>query len=170
MGFDPSRLRRGEVIVGASAVVLLASMLLLNWYGLTGVFAPTAAKLGVSTSITGWDALTNLRWLLVLTVACGLALVYFQATRRAPAVPVSLSVIVTVLAILTALALIYRVLINEPGPDNLIEQKVGAFVGLISALTLVYGGYESTRKEGIADRDSVGEIETVEIGHPSTNR
>ena len=161
MDFDPSRLRRGELIVGASAVVLLASMLFLKWYGLGSAVAPTARALGVSTSVDGWNALSHLRWLLLLTIACALALVFFQATRRAPAIPVSLSVIVTALGILTALALIYRVLINEPGSDNIVEQKVGAFVGLISAIVLVFGGYASLREEGISDKDGPGEIETV---------
>jgi hypothetical protein len=167
MDFDPSRLRRGELIVGASAVVLLASMLLLKWYGLSSSFAPTARALGVSTSVDGWNGLTHLRWLVFLTIACGLALVVFQATRRAPAIPASLSVIVTVLGILTALALVYRVLINEPGSDSLVEQKAGAFVGLISAIALAYGGYESMRQEGIAAKDGPGEIETVTPGRAS---
>jgi hypothetical protein len=164
MDFDPSRLRRSELIVGASAMVLLASMLFLKWYGLSSVFAPTATKLGLSTSVDGWNGLTHLRWLLLLTIACGLALVFLQATHRAPAVPVSMSLIVTVLGILTALALVYRVLINEPGSDSVVEQKVGAFVGLISAIVLAYGGYESLRQEGISVKDAPAEIETVTPG------
>ena len=164
MDFDPSRLRRGEVIAGAGAVVLLASMFFLKWYGLGSAVAPTARVLGVPTSVDGWNSLTHLRWLLLLTIVCALALVFFQATRRAPAVPVSLSVVLAVLAPLSALALIYRVLINEPGSDNVVEQKVGAFVGMISAIVLVYGGYLSLRKEGIADTDGPGEIETVTPG------
>jgi hypothetical protein len=161
MDLDPSRLRRGELIVGASALVLLASIFFLNWYGLSSVPGPTAANLGVSASVNGWDGLTTLRWLMLLTIACGLGLVFLQATRRAPAIPVSMSVIVTVLGLITALALVYRVLINEPGPDNLVEQKAGAFVGLISAIVFVYGGYESMRREGIAANDGPSEIETV---------
>lgn len=42
-----------------------------------------------------------MRWLLLLTVGCALALIYFQAARRAPAVPVTLSALVTVLALFT---------------------------------------------------------------------
>src|ERR1700724_1852788 len=114
---DPFRLRRGELIVGAGSAVLLASMFLLKWYGLRAVFVPTAARLGVSTSLDGWHSLTQLRWLILVTACCGLALVLLQAARRAPAVPATMSVIVTVLAIITVLALIYRVLINIPGPD-----------------------------------------------------
>jgi hypothetical protein len=164
MDFDPSRLRRGELIVGAGAIVLLASMFLLTWYGLSGTLGATASKLGLSTSVNGWHGLTNVRWLILVSAACGLALVFLQATQRAPAWPVSLSVIVTVLALITALALVYRVLINEPGPSNLIEPRAGAFVGLISALVLFYGGYESMRQEGVAANDGPGVIKTVSVG------
>jgi hypothetical protein len=162
--FDPSRLRRGELIVGASALVLLASMFVLNWFGLSAPVAPPAANLGVPSSVNAWNGLTNLRWVMLLTIACGLVLVILQVTRRAPAVPVSMSVIVTVLGLITALALIYRVLINEPGPNSLVEQKAGAFVGLISAIVFVYGGYESMRREGIAAKDGPSEIQTVRPG------
>jgi hypothetical protein len=159
MDLDPSRLRRGELIVGASALVLLASMFRFKWYGLSGPISPAPTNLRLSTPVNGWNGLTNLRWVMLLTIACGLALVFLQATRRAPAVPAIMSVIVTVLGLITALALIYRVLINEPGP-----QKAGAFVGLISAIVFVYGGYESMRREGIAAKDGPSEIQTVRPG------
>jgi hypothetical protein len=109
------------------------------------------------------------RWVILVTVACGLLLVFFQANRRAPAIPVSFSVIVTVLAILTTLALIYRILINEPGPDGYIDQQVGAFVGLISSIALVYGGYASMREEGIALRDApaLADIEIIRLSSTS---
>lgn len=149
--------------MGASAIVLLASMFGLDWYGLTGALAPTAARLGLATTVTGWDGLAHLRWLILLTGVTGLALVYFQATRRAPAVPASLSVIVTVLSVLTSITLLYRVLINPPGANNLVSQKPGAFVGLVSAIALAYGGYRSMRQEGLAARDAPAEIETVRL-------
>jgi hypothetical protein len=139
--------------VGAGAIVLLASMFLLSWYG--------------PTSLTGWEALTDLRWLLLLTIVASFALCYLQAARRSPALPISFSVIVIVLGVLTALALIYRVLINEPGSDSVVVQKPGAFVGLVSALAIVYGGYRSMREEGVAERDGPQEIKTVKLDRAS---
>ena len=102
MDFHPSRLRRGEVLAGVGAVLLLVFVLALKWYG------------HGDHSLTGWQALTNLRWLVIVTIACALALTITQATRRSPAVPATLSVIVTVLGLITVLALIYRVLIDPP--------------------------------------------------------
>jgi hypothetical protein len=155
MQFDISRLRRGELIAGGSALLLLAFMFLLKWYGA-----------GSLASVNAWHALTILRWPMLATIAVALALVYFQATRRSPALPVSLSVIVTTLAALLVLLLIYRVLINEPGPDNVVSQKAGAFLGLVSAIGIAYGGYESIRDEGLSSKDARTEVETVALSRP----
>jgi hypothetical protein len=164
MDLDPSRLRRGEWLAGAGALVLLASLFALPWYAVKAPYRPTASLLGVATSPNGWHSLTQVRWLLALTILAALALGYLQATRRAPALPVTFSMIVTVLALAAVLVLIYRVLINEPGADSVVDQRAGAYLGLISACVIVYGGYASLREEGIAERDGPGEIETVTPG------
>jgi Mn2+/Fe2+ NRAMP family transporter len=161
MDLEPSRLRRGEWIAGVSGLLLLAFMFLVPWYGVNSVIGPTAATLHLSTTFDGWNSLTNLRWLMLVSALVALALAYFQATRRGPAIPVSLSVIVTVLGVITVLFLIYRVLINVPGSDSVIDRKAGAYLGLLSAIGIMYGGYASMRQEGIAASDGPGEIPTV---------
>ena len=154
MRIDISRLRPGEIIAGAAAVLLLVLMFAVPWYRVK------------ATSINGWDSLTDLRWLLIVTIIAALALAYFQATRRAPAIPVNLSVIVTVLGLLSSLALIYRVLINVPGSDSVVDARVGAYLGLVSALAILYGGFASMRQEGIAPQDAPAEIETIRLSEP----
>jgi hypothetical protein len=161
MEFELSRLRHGEMVAGISGALLLASLFAVTWYGTTGPISPTAALLGATTSSDGWHALSDLRWLMLVSAVAALALAYFQATRRAPAIPVSLSVIVTVLGVLTVLFLIYRVLINVPGPDSLIDRKAGSYIGLVCAIGIMYGGYASMRQEGIRPEDGPGEIPTV---------
>jgi len=161
MNFHPSRLRRGEWIVGASAVVLLASLFLFKWYELNDVLARAAATLGFSRSVNGWHGLSGgMRSLVLVTVLWALALVYFQASRRSPAIPASLSVIVTVLALLTLIALFFRVVIDVPGDQ---AREAGAWLALASAAAMVYGAFLSLRTEGVADRDGPGEIETVRL-------
>jgi type II secretory pathway component PulM len=150
MDFDPSRLRRGEVLAGVGAVLLLVFMFAGTWYGRG------------SGSRTGWQALTDLRWLLAVTIVCALALTITQATRRSPAVPVTLSVIVTVLGLITVLALVFRVLIDAPA-----HEQVSAYLGLLSALVLAYGGYASMRQEGIATRDAPADIPVIRPGGES---
>ncbi len=167
MDFQVSRLRRGEVIAGIAAVVLLIVLLALPWYGLGGRLGGTATELGAHASITGWQGLPTLRWVIVVTILAALALTWFQGARRAPALPASLSVIVLVLSILTALGLIYRVLISVPGPDSLGEAKAGAYLGLATALALVYGAFRSLREEDAPDPERNASIPVVELGRRS---
>jgi hypothetical protein len=144
MDFHPSRLRRGEVLAGAGAVLLLVFLLAGKWAG----------------SRSGWETLVSLRWLLAVTIAAAFGLVFVQATRPAPAVPVTMSLLVSVIGAISVLALVYRVLINPPA-----HQHAAAYLGLLSAIGLAYGGYLSMREEGIARRDAPREIPLVRPGH-----
>lgn len=149
-----SRLRSGELIVGATALALLALMFLLPWYG------PTRAGLSGTGTVNGFHGLTHLRWLLLVTIAAGLVLVFVQATRPAPALPASMSVIVLVLAIPTSVWLIFRVLVDVP---SFTEAKPAAYVGLGLALALTYGAYRSLREEDRPDPAREAAIPTVRL-------
>ncbi len=162
MKFDPSRLRRGELIAGGGAVVLALALFVLPFYGVSSTFAPTLASEGQATTFDGWDGLLHLRWLVLIAVLAGLALVFFQATRRAPAIPVTLSLVVTVLGLLTSAALLWRVVIDPPGGD--LDVRWGGYVALAASLALFYGGYLSLRREGLSERDARTDIETVRLG------
>lgn len=166
MRFDPSRLRRGELIAGVGAAVLLVAMFALPWYGLSGAAQRTGQALGLSTSVDSFNGLTTLRWLMLVTIAVTLALVVLQGACRAPALPVSLSAIATVLGAVTSLALIYRVLITLPGPSGLLGAKPGAYLGLVSVLGLTAGAFMSLREEDPEDPVRTAAIPTVPLGRP----
>ena len=160
MEFDPSRLRRGEWLAGVGAVLLLVFMFALPWYGLGGAAAATRG----STTLNAWHSLTTLRWLMLVAIVAALSLFFLQATRPAPALPVSASVIATPLAGLTALALIYRVLINNPGDNGLLHPRIGAVLGLVAAWVMAFGAFRSLREEGLSPRDAPTAIATVRLG------
>lgn len=164
--FELRRLRSGELIAGGSGVLLLIFLFALKWYAVGASLSPTLANLGRATSWTGWSGLNHLRWFLLLTILAALALAFFQAAQRAPAIPVALSVIVTVLGVLSVLALIYRVVINPPSGSD-VGQRPGAYLGLVAAAGIAYGGYRSMRAEAGTDLGPRGQIETVRIGDPA---
>lgn len=134
-------------------------MLLLPWYQLTESSPPPGPQYFITTSLDGWHGLHHARWLVLAAVVAGLALFVLQATRRAPAVPVTLSLLTTVIGGLTVLWLIYRVVINPAG-----GRELGGWVGLIAACALTYGGFKSLQLEGISRTDGPGEIATVRLG------
>jgi hypothetical protein len=154
------RVRRPEWIVGVGGVVLLAAMLLFPWYTLTAGSPPPGPRYFISYSVDGWTGLTNAHWLLLVTIVIALALVFFQARERAPAVPVTLSLIAGVFGGLTAIWLIYRVLIDPPGGSR----QFGGILGLLAALAITYGGWSSLRLEGTLPEDGPAEIPTVGLG------
>lgn len=142
MDVRPARLRRGELLAGVAAAALLVLLLAVHWYGRQ----------------TGWQVLTSARWAALATVAAAFALVLTQLTLPAPALPVSLSVIVTVLGLLTVVWLIYRVAISAPA-----HEQVGAWLGLLSACLIFAGAFLSMREEGIRPEDGPQEIPLVTL-------
>jgi len=157
---DPKRLRLGELVAGASDALLLVLMFALPWCGLTSNLSETASHEGAPTSWNGWNGLLRLCWLLLVTIVAALALIYFQAARKGPGIPIVLSLIVTLLGGLSTLALIYRVLINTPAPT--LDQRAGAYLGLLAAIGIAYGGYKSMREESGTDPEAL-DIETVRL-------
>ncbi len=158
MGLRASRLRWPEWVIGAGGVVLLAAMLLMPWYTLTLRSQPPGPIYLIPQQVDGWNGLHTSHWLLVLTVLGALSAAFFQAQRRAPALPVNLCLLASALAALTVIWLIIRVLIAPPGGRGL-----GGWIGLLAAAAITYGGYKSVRMEGIARVDAPTEIPTIDL-------
>jgi hypothetical protein len=148
MELKPTRLRRGEVIAGVSGVALLIFVFALNWLTVGG------------RNRHGWSAVPLLRWLLVVTALTAIALAFTQATRRAPALPVSLSVIATVLGGLSVLLLVIRLLTTSAG------LCAGAYLGLVAAIGIAVGGYQSLRREQGWTPGPDHPVETVPLSRP----
>ncbi len=124
-----SHLRRGEILAGLAAIGLLVLVFVVPWFG------------SGHTTATGWHSLPVLRWFLLVTAGAGLLLAFFQETRRAPALPVVMAVIVTLLALVTAILLIIRL------PTAADTPQVGAYLGLVCVAAIGVGGFFSMRDE-----------------------
>ena len=141
----PSRIHTGELISAASALLLVPIMFALEWYGVVGL--PRARRSGITTAENAWRALTMVRWLMLLTIVVALGSVVLHATQRSHGAKTDTSVVVAVLGTLTAVLLGYRVLIELPNVNSVVDVKIGAFLGLFSAVGIALGGYESMREE-----------------------
>ena len=92
--------------------------------------------------------------------------------RVAIACLAAFSLFVWLLGGVSVLVLIYRVLINVPGPNDVVSRDVGAYIGLLASIVIAGAGYRSLREEGIAPQDAPKDIPTVhldpaEVGTPS---
>jgi hypothetical protein len=140
----PWRPQRGELVSAAGAVVLLALMFLAEWYGVDGI----PGRSQVSSAENAWHGLTVVRWLMLLTIVAALGSLLIHATQRNHGVQTETAGVVAVLGTLTAVVLTWRVLIVLPSPAAVVDQKLGAYLGVLSAYAIALGGYDSIRSAG----------------------
>ena len=133
----------GELTSSVSAVLLLVFLFATEWYGVAGVPDPSAARPATSGAETGWEALSLVRWVVLATALVAISSVLLHASQRRHGTRTDTSRLVAGLGSVTSLLLIYRVLIALPSGAKVIDQKLGACVGLICALGIALGGYES---------------------------
>lgn len=137
------RVHMGELLSAGSAIVLLIAMFAVKWYGVAGVPDPSYARPAVSSAVDGWNALSGIRWLVLVTIIVAVGSIVLHVSQLQHGVQTDTGRIVAALGGLTALLLAYRILIALPSEEKIIDQKLGAFLGLAAALGVLWGGCES---------------------------
>ena len=137
----------GELISAISALLLLIVMFAVRWYAVDGVPARASSPDAVVSAQNAWEALTLLRWLMLVTIIAAFAVVAIHARRASRVVVAASRLALLALATLTAAGVIVRVLIDLPSPDRIVDQKVGAVIGVIASLGIAFGAYESVREQ-----------------------
>jgi hypothetical protein len=148
-GARPLHPLQAELIAAAGAVLLVVSLLFLKWFGVggeVGRFAPRAVATG---SEGAWHTLTVLRWLVLLTSVVAVLPLVVRSAQRWLGLPRRTPTAVAALGGITLLLVGYRVLIDLPDPNRVVDQKAGAILGLLSALLIVIGGVESMRTQAV---------------------
>jgi hypothetical protein len=144
-----SRLRAGEWLAGVGAAALLVT-LFLPWFDVEFHFKTPVGD-GIinmlnSTTDTGatsaWDGLGRLALVVALAaVACGAWLVIATVLGRPIAQLVAAAVLTATTATFAVVVLAVRVLVFQPGPDDIVVLRYGAYLGLLAALLLAVGGW-----------------------------
>jgi hypothetical protein len=140
-----TRIHTGELISFISGVALLPIMFALDWYGVVGL-PRHARRSALTTAENAWRELTELRWLMLLTIAVAVGSVVLHATQRSHGAKTDTSLVVTGLGTLTAVLVGYRVLIDLPNSTSVVDVKIGGYLGLISTIAIAIGGWESVRQ------------------------
>lgn len=141
MSVDPRRLRPGDALAGLSGVAMIV-FLFLPWYG----DEPTGSGSGARGVLTGWQAFTAIDILLAIAAAMAIALAVLTLTQRAPALPVVFGVL-TLVAGAVATIVVIVALIAQPGPNDMVGVRYGAYLGLVAALGILYGAFLSAHEE-----------------------
>jgi hypothetical protein len=129
-----TRLRVGEWLAAIGAAGLLVT-LFLPWFG-------------DAVSSSPWD---NLGWVTIafvlVTIAAGAWLVVATAVARPLAQLVAAAVLAATIGTFGFVVLALRVLVFQPGPNDLIALRYGAYLGLLAALLVAVGGWWAIKDE-----------------------
>lgn len=139
-----TRAPEGELLSALSALLLLTTMFAFRWYGVIGV-QRSPQHAAAQSAAGAWSELTDVRWLMLLTVLVTLGSVVIHLSQGSHGSQTNTSPLVAALGCLTAALLIYRVLIDLPGPTSVVDAKLGALLGLLAAVGIACGGLESVR-------------------------
>jgi uncharacterized membrane protein YvlD (DUF360 family) len=155
-----SRLRAGEWTAAAGGAGLLVT-LFLPWFGVElpqqqtvqgefggGGVINLLKTYAVDSWGSGWDALGWLVIVVVLVaVACAAWLALANATARPIAQLVAASVLTATAGTLAFVVVALRALVFQPGPNDLVVLRYGAWLGLLASLVLAFGGWKAIKDE-----------------------
>jgi hypothetical protein len=141
------RLRQGALITAGSALVLLVVMFATKWYGVDEIPGRVATRTQVTHSANAWNSLSIVRWLMLATIVVAVGSVLLHGSQRSHGSKTNTGALVALLGSVTAVVLIYRVLIDLPSAGSVIDQKLGAIIGVLAAVGIAIGGYESMLEE-----------------------
>ena len=137
----------GEQVAGIAGLALILTMFLFAWYG---VDVPGVNGFDAFDAFDDWFNI-----ILVFAAFAGMELAVFGSGSER--MPVSLSVVTTVLGgIATIILLIY--IISPPGiptfgeaaPEIDLSREFGVFLGLVELVALTVGGYMTMQEEGVS--------------------
>jgi hypothetical protein len=143
----PSGLNRGDAISAASALLLLILMFAFEWYGIDRRPIGEPRHPAPPGAENAWTALTIVRWEMLLTILAAFAAVAIHARRSERVTIATARLVVASLGTLTAALLMIRVLIDLPAPAQVVDQKLGAVLGVLAALGIAFGASDSIREQ-----------------------
>jgi hypothetical protein len=154
-----SRLRAGEWTAAFGAAALLVT-LFLPWFDVEFPQQTVQRQFGGGGVInvlntyavdgwgSGWDALGWLAIVIALAaVGCAAWLAVANATGGPVAQAVAASVLTATAGTFAFVVLALRVLVFQPGPNEFVVVRYGAWLGLLAALILGVGGWWAIKDE-----------------------
>jgi hypothetical protein len=132
-----SRVRPADWLAGIGGLVLFVS-LWLPWYGLDG--AAFGGGQGNVPDATAWQAFSEIDVLLALFAIPAIGVPISAALSKGPAVPVAFTVVATTASFFSVLLVLFR-LLDQPGSNELVAVKYGAWIGLAGALVALAGSW-----------------------------
>jgi hypothetical protein len=147
---DTSRVSVGEMIAAVSALALFIFMF-LPWFGVDSVEGFGVGDIGIDAN--AWEAFSFIDILLFLAIVVVVGLVLAGAAAATPDLPQPPAKVIAAAGALAVVLVLFR-LIFPPGVDTAVDvdvdlgRKIGAFLGLIAAAGIAYGGWRAMNEAG----------------------
>ena len=165
---DTSKIGRGEMIAGGSAIALFFIMFIFDWFGVGGTIDTVVGSIDVGGGANAWESFGFIDIVLLLTIGAAVAVGFMAASSSSINLPVAGSALVAGLGTLSTVLILYRII----DPPFSADRKIGVFLGLIAAGGIAYGGWTAMQEEGTsfseqADRFTGGDDEAPPPPPPS---
>ena len=138
---------RGELTSAFSALALLVLMFAAAWYGVDAIPGANSTSSAAASAENAWHGLSVIRWLMLATVLVAFGAVAIHARNPSRVAVARVRLALLALSTVTAAAVTFRVLIELPSSDRVVDQKLGAVLGVLAALGIAYGAYEAVREQ-----------------------
>jgi len=150
---DVNRLSQGEKIAAGSAILLFIVMF-FSWFGAPDVAEEVLGAAGVDTSANAWQSFDFIDLILLLTIIVAAGAAALKASGNTVNLPAPASTATALLGALSTLLVLYR-LIDPPSDAS---RKFGAFLGLVLAAAIAYGGWRAMEEEGTSFQDAADRL------------
>src|SRR4051794_23948280 len=117
----------------------------MSWYSINipGNLGKLADLSGVDTTASAWQAFSWTDIFLAILAVVAIAGAVMAANRTTNPAPVTMAQITAGIGVIMTLLVFYRIL-NQPGPNKLVNVEWGAYLGLVLTAVVTYGGWRAT--------------------------
>jgi hypothetical protein len=150
---NPSRLKTGDIIALAGGVLLIVS-LFLDWFGGSHAGIEELQSIGVpgglddrlpeAPSVSGWDSLEFIDFVLLLTGLVAIKQAGVRVAGLKARAPFPMSAVTTAFGGVAMTLILWRIF--DPVGDG--DLEAGIFIALASTVALSLGAYIAAKEEG----------------------
>ncbi|MHB8658223.1 MAG: hypothetical protein ACYC91_09765 [Solirubrobacteraceae bacterium] len=125
---------------------LLICLLAFKWYGVVGAPGATG-RAGVQGAAGAWSELILTRWLIVLCLAAVFGAAVLHISQASHGAKTDTAPLIATLSTITSAVLIWRVLVDPPAPQMVVDVKLGGYLGLLCCVGIAVGACDALRHE-----------------------